>query len=193
MKRIKFAHKLFVIATNLIFLLIVNSLSQATIIPSTLEYMTGFSGLIVTGTVMNKTSYWKEKNIYTDVTVQVDNLIKDDKGIKPETVTVSVIGGTVGDMTQRVDESPVFKVGERLMLFLVKKTRVDKYQPFALGYGVFRIVKEDGIDYVNGQMFNYDQMINLNTMQPLKNTTLKGRQPLNSFTEKIKAFIGETN
>jgi hypothetical protein len=172
---------------SLIFLLIfLPAISHAIIIPSTLENLTEFSGLIITGTVLDKVSYFEKKMIYTDITVQVETVIKNGNATQPAKITVTVPGGTVGDLHLDVDESPGFAIGERVMLFLRQKAGMTKYQPFALNYGVFRIITSEGQDYVKGPMFDYDQLVDLKTMQPRRNTSLKTRQPLSTFIDQVK-------
>jgi hypothetical protein len=80
------------------------------------DELTLLSDVIVVGTVTDMASFWQDRNIYTDVTVSVEQTVK---GEPPGTeITVRQLGGTVGDITAVVTELPDFAVGERAVLFL---------------------------------------------------------------------------
>jgi hypothetical protein len=72
---------------------------------------------IVRGQVMDVRSYWDSKKglIYTDVTILVDEHIKG-YGLKEMTITLP--GGTIGDQTHFVSDTPQFEVGDYGIILL---------------------------------------------------------------------------
>lgn len=62
------------------------------------------------GQVVQVKSYWnpEKTRIYTDVTVSIDEHIKGD-GLSE--ITITIPGGTVGDDTQWVSDTPQFEGG----------------------------------------------------------------------------------
>ncbi|MGE0864632.1 MAG: hypothetical protein AB7P34_12095 [Vicinamibacterales bacterium] len=83
------------------------------------DQLTERAAAIVVGTVAGRRSEWEfygsARLIITRVTVEVEQTLK---GSAPKTLTVDVVGGTIGDVTQRVFHVPDFRVGDRDVLFL---------------------------------------------------------------------------
>ncbi len=75
--------------------------------------------LIVVATTTSRRAEWEfygsSKLIITKVTMEVEQSLK---GSAPRTLTVEVMGGTIGDQTQKVFHVPEFRVGDRDVLFL---------------------------------------------------------------------------
>ena len=98
------------------------SLSYATeIIPSTLEYMTGFSDAIIIGYVNDKYSYWENGKIYTNISIDVEKFVKNPQGETSSSIEVKIPGGKVGDIGFEVDQAPVFR--NVLILTIVRECR----------------------------------------------------------------------
>ena len=80
--------------------------------------------IICTATVLSTQCQWKDddrgRHIYTDVELFIDREIKGDLPTNP--FHLEVVGGTVGDITELVSDSPVFRDSEQAMLFLEKQT-----------------------------------------------------------------------
>ena len=76
------------------------------------------SNWIVVGSVLERQSYWNNDHslIYTDFRVSVENSLKGND--RPDSVTVTVLGGTVGDISLRVSDEPAFEMNEQVLLFL---------------------------------------------------------------------------
>ncbi len=70
---------------------------------------------IVVGGVTKMTSHWEGSLIVTDVTIVPNENLKGS-GAAP--FTVRIPGGTIGDVTLKAGEAPVFAVGEMVVLFL---------------------------------------------------------------------------
>jgi hypothetical protein len=80
-------------------------------------------------------SFWQNGEIWTDTQFEV---IEQAKGSLPVTVIVRALGGSLGNLHSRVEETPVFHPGEETFLFLWGR----KGEPLrVLGWsqGTFRI------------------------------------------------------
>ncbi|HEY3101009.1 MAG TPA: Ig-like domain-containing protein [Methylomirabilota bacterium] len=73
------------------------------------------SAAVVVGRVTAIESHTDRGRIYTDVTVDVDEMLKGDS---VPTLTVRVLGGRVGNHAAWVEGSPEFRRGERVLLFV---------------------------------------------------------------------------
>jgi hypothetical protein len=85
------------------------------------DYISSMSDYIVEGTVTGVESRWNEENtgIFTYSDFIVTAYIK---GAPFPTNTVQIVtpGGTVGDITQAVEDQPIFHEGRRVRLYLEK-------------------------------------------------------------------------
>lgn len=86
-----------------------------------LERMALKSRLIVTGEVVDLVSYRAPLGrigtvIFTDVTVRIQGVLKGDPD--NDTVTVQVLGGTIGEVNQFCPDSARYRKGEKVLLFL---------------------------------------------------------------------------
>ena len=98
------------------------------------SYLAGQSDAIATGTVISVESRWDEGGtaIETVVSFSVDRTLA---GRLPESPVLVVPGGTVDEITQWVEDVPVFLPGENVGLFL--RERPDgSYLPVGLSQGV---------------------------------------------------------
>ncbi len=84
-----------------------------------LDQLTERAAVIVVSTVTSRHAEWEHygssRLIITKVTMEVEQSLK---GSAPRTLTVEVLGGTIGDETLRVSHVPEFRVGDRDVLFL---------------------------------------------------------------------------
>ncbi len=78
---------------------------------------------IVRGQVVAVECYWncEKNNIFTDVTLLVDEYLKGDG---PRKMIIKIPGGTVGDKTQQVSDTPQFRVGDDDIIFLESSGQV---------------------------------------------------------------------
>lgn len=89
---------------------------------------------------LNTRSFWQNGEIWTDTQFEV---IEQARGSLPKTVTVQMLGGSLGHLHSRVEEAPVFHPGEEMYLFLWGRDG----QPLrVLGWsqGTFRIARDAG-------------------------------------------------
>src|SRR5262249_29669950 len=94
-------------------------LSAATVLPISFDQLVNEATAIVRGEVLNVRSEWRDRGdervIVTLVTVRVVDTLK---GSQQSRLDLEFIGGTVGDTTLEVSDSPKFVAGERDFLFI---------------------------------------------------------------------------
>ena len=92
-------------------------LASTAMINMNMEQLTAEADTIVMGTVIKQESAWNTEHtaIYTDVTVEVEEVIKGSPGGE---VTFRCAGGIVGEIGMRTSNDPVFQDGERVIIFL---------------------------------------------------------------------------
>jgi hypothetical protein len=104
--------------------LAVGGTQATTVIPPTFDELVGQAELIFQGTVTDVKSEWAgeggQRHIVSYVTVQVEDALKGNPGA---TYTMRMLGGTIGDETMGVSDSPKFKVGDREILFVENNGR----------------------------------------------------------------------
>lgn len=97
------------------------SLSATIMVPLTLPELTAKSDKVVVGTVQEMrtrwtTNQWGDELIVTDVAVAVEETLK---GVGSNAITATIEGGRVGEVELVSTHMPTFKVGEKVVLFLV--------------------------------------------------------------------------
>src|SRR5204862_658473 len=95
------------------------------------------------GTVTNVRSVWEgegaQRHIDTYVTFQVQDNVKGSAGTS---YTIRMLGGTVGDETMEVTDTPKFNVGDRNILFV--EHNYDQFVPLVgIGHGRFHIQRDE--------------------------------------------------
>lgn len=86
--------------------------------------------VIITGKVTQQSSSWNDDNtrIYTKATIQVDEYLK---GIKNgSSITVTYLGGEVGDVGEMYSHMPRFQDNEDVLVFLKKDNKSSDYKVF---------------------------------------------------------------
>ena len=73
---------------------------------------------LVVGTVREIESQWNadHSQIYTLVNVAVEEWVKGE--LRGKEIVINKPGGTVGEITQQVEDVPSFRVGEMILVFL---------------------------------------------------------------------------
>ncbi len=94
-------------------------MTATTVIPPTFEQLVQQAELIFQGTVTDVRSVWEgegaQRHIDTYVTFQIGENVKGNSGAS---YTIRLLGGTVGDETMEVTDTPKFKIGDRDILFV---------------------------------------------------------------------------
>ena len=118
-------------------------LQATTVIPPTFDELVGRAELIFQGTVTDVRSEWtgegKQRHIQSYVTLRVDDQIKGKPGAS---YTLSMLGGTVGEQTMEVTDTPKFKVGDRDILF-VENNGTQFIPLVGIMHGRFRVQREE--------------------------------------------------
>jgi hypothetical protein len=89
--------------------------AAAVAVRTSVEELARSSAAVVRGKVERKRSYWAGPRIHTEVEVRSSEVWRGDA---PPVVKVTVPGGVVGDIGQRVDAAPSFRAGEEVVVFL---------------------------------------------------------------------------
>ena len=100
--------------------LLVAAPSTAHFVPLAPAELVKRSEHIVVATVEAQSSRWKGNAIYTDTLLRVEDRLR---GEAPERLTISELGGSIGDETQGTCLSVPFELGERYLLFLADLDR----------------------------------------------------------------------
>ncbi len=108
----------------------------ATFLAQSVEETARTSDAVVRGTVIGMSSRWVGTRIVTDVEIAVTSAWKGAPG---RTVTVTVPGGAVGDLAQRVDAAPEFTVGEDVVVFVQRAPRGKMLRVNGLAMGKYRV------------------------------------------------------
>ena len=155
----------------LIFLLLTGFLASQTsalMVRKSIEELTSEADSILIGKVEKIESRWNEERtlIYTYVTISVKQYTKTLSGVgEVQEIIVKVRGGEVGDIGLRVSDTPQFREGEEVFLFL----RMEKLPLFSVA-GLFqgKYTIEEG---------------------RVKNRILGLEVPLDSFISQIKGIL----
>src|SRR5215813_1792106 len=132
----------------------IGKINATTVIPPTFDQLVNQAELIFQGTCTDVKSVWAgqggERHIETYVTFQVADNVKGDAGAS---YTIRMLGGTVGDETMMVTDTPKFSVGDREILFV--EHNFDQFVPLVgISHGRFHVQhnQETGRDIVvNGE------------------------------------------
>ena len=117
--------------------------SATTVIPPTFEQLVQQAEFIFQGTVTDSHSVWEgeggQRHIETYVTFNVEDSVKGQAGTS---YTIRMLGGTVGDQTMEVTDTPKFKVGDREILFVEHNN--EQFVPLVgINYGRFHVQHDD--------------------------------------------------
>jgi hypothetical protein len=125
------------------FLIIACAALATTVIPPSFDDLVGRAEMIFQGTVTDVRSEWTgegaQRHIMSYVTVKVEEAIKGNPGTS---VTLRMLGGTVGAETMEVSDAPKFKVGDRDILFV--ENNGTQFVPLVgIMHGRFRVKKDE--------------------------------------------------
>lgn len=137
------------------------SRAAALMVRKSIEELTSQADSILIGKVEKIESRWNEERtmIYTYVTISVKQHTKTLSGMaEVKEIIVRVRGGEVGDIGLRVSDTPEFRVGEEVFLFL-KREKLPLFSVTGLFQGKYTI--EDGMarNRVRGEEIPLDSFI----------------------------------
>jgi hypothetical protein len=131
-------------AALLVLAALSSSLSWATLVPAmTLEELASQSQSVVQGKVVRTWSAWdnSQQLIWTHYEVEVSDSLK---GPAQGTLVVSEPGGTIGETSMLIAGTPVYEVGEEIVLF-TEATPIGYARTCGWGQGKFRVsAAQDG-------------------------------------------------
>ncbi|PYL54142.1 MAG: hypothetical protein DMF29_06875 [Verrucomicrobia bacterium] len=142
-------------------------ITATTVIPPTFEQLVQQAELIFQGTVTDVRSVWEgegaQRHINTYVTFQIGENMKGNAG---SSYTIRILGGTVGDETMEVTDTPKFKMGDRDILFVEHNN--DQFVPLVgINNGRFHVQRD-------GQTGRY--IIVNGEGEPVRDVTKFGRE-----------------
>ena len=119
-----------------------SALHGTTVIPPTFDELVSQAQVIFQGVVTDVRSQWvgegAQRSIVSYVTFKVEDAMKGNPG---STYTMRMLGGTVGDQTMDVTDTPKFKVGNRDILFV--ENNGSQFVPLVgIMHGRFRVERE---------------------------------------------------
>lgn len=137
-----------------------------TVIPPTFDQLVNEAELIFQGEVTDIKSQWvgegAEHRIVTYVAFRIDDAIKGSPG---NSYTIQMLGGTVGDQTMEVTDTPKFNVGDRDILFV--EHNGSQFVPLVgIMHGRFRL---------QPNKLSGGEMVSKNNGAPLADTTMLGK------------------
>ena len=123
-------------------LIIAATALATTVIPPSFDELVSRAEMIFQGRVTDVRSEWTgegaQRHIMSYVTLRVEDPIKGKPG---STVTLRMLGGTVGGETMEVTDAPKFKVGDRDILFV--ENNGTQFVPLdGIMHGRFRVKKD---------------------------------------------------
>jgi hypothetical protein len=139
-----------------------------------LEELVKKAGAIVVGKVTATRTYWSadRRFILTDYAIRVDEQLK---GQTPRDVSVTTVGGKIGDLELYVSGMPVFQQGEEAVVFIEQS---GVYQTVVgLGQGKFTVTNGEVANQLSGLSFPDGRRGN-----PV-------RMPLRTFKDQIRTLL----
>ena len=108
------------------------------------------SDVILIGRVSDTRSRWSDDRsvILTDNEVMVDDVWKGS--VAGNRIVVETLGGAVDGIELKVDGSPAFAVGERVVLFLT--SRGDSFTPWGMKFGKLAVEGDGESAFVLGSL-----------------------------------------
>lgn len=122
--------------------------------------------------------------IFTTTSFEVERWVKGSGGA---TVTSRQIGGVVGDMGQSVAGSPVFRTGNRYVLFLESGSD-GVYRVVGFSQGAYPVVKSAG-----GKVKVMPSLASASGVELVggSGSSVAGARPLEEFLATVRSYLGE--
>lgn len=127
--------------------------SATTLVRSSLDRLAKTNGAVVVGEVLDINSYWNAEGtfILTDVKLAVADVLKGN--VDNDEITVTLMGGSVGDLTTLIVGGPEMIPGHAYVMFLNQENlpgAADVLTVRDLSQGVFDLrMTTDGLKAVN--------------------------------------------
>jgi len=138
--------KTFSIVICIIFLSLICGFGNALMLYQNDSQLILTSDQIVYGKIVDAQSAWNTQKTHIETTAQIlveEVFVKSDTSISSgSTVLVTVLGGTVGDVTELVEDTPVFVPNTNAFVYLNKRSNA-KYSVNGLSQGVHTIINAE--------------------------------------------------
>jgi hypothetical protein len=131
-----------------------------------LAQLTRDADLIILGIVEDVKSERKAEKLYSRALISVISIIKRAAADIPGRIIVIFTGGTVGNWAMKVEDSPDYRKGETVFVFLKKISGRSDYRTVGAARG--KLLVKDGM-------------------------VLRENTPLDQFIEKIKIIMRSPN
>lgn len=112
--------KLILVCAVILFSLVPVQNAQGAMVKLSLEQLTQDADVIILGTVECVDSELVTGKIFSFATISVNSKIKGELEATQDRIVVRFLGGTVGDIAMKVEDSPDYKQGEKVLIFLKK-------------------------------------------------------------------------
>jgi hypothetical protein len=122
----------------IIFLLPIPN-AQGAMVKLSLEQLVEDSDLVILGTVEWVESELIMGKIFSFATISVKSKIKGESEATQNKIVIKFPGGTVGDLAMKVEDSPDYKKGEKVLIFLKKIQNQPYYRTLGASQGRFLI------------------------------------------------------
>jgi hypothetical protein len=137
-----------------------------TVIPPSFDQLVTQAEAIFQGSVTDVRSQWvgegSQRQIVSYVTFKVEDALKGDIGAS---YAIRMYGGTVGEDSMGISDAPIFKVGDRDIVF-VENNGSQAIPLVGIMYGRFHVQRDQ-----SGQ-----DVVTRNEGQPVKNVAALGRE-----------------
>lgn len=167
--------------------LMLGAFAAATVIvPMTIEELTAHSSQVIEGQAVATWSSWDASHrvILTYTRFLVAKSLKGDGGSE---IVVMQLGGTDGQLTQKVSGVRHFVVGENALLFLRPAEGMDATAVVGLMQGHFRISKN-----AKGESVASNGVSNADALQDGRVTTFKGMDiPVSTLEARVAKAVGQ--
>ncbi len=131
-------------ASLLLALALVSPASATVSEALSLPELTQRADLVVLATALDKRARYDARGrIVTDVTLRVEETMKGDARVG-STLTMTRIGGVIGDIGMRVEGEPILDVGSRYVLFLYRVEGGSTLRPVGMSQGVMGVDEQHG-------------------------------------------------
>jgi hypothetical protein len=101
------------------------------------------SGIVFTGTVLDKLGEWQDGRIVTRNTVSVDDVVKAEAEA-PSSITITTLGGEAGGVGLWVAGESRFEVGGRYLIFVRGSPDQATWKVTGMAQGCLRIIRDEG-------------------------------------------------
>jgi hypothetical protein len=157
-----------------------------------LDELVGESEQILLGRVVFSESFERPNgNLGTWHRIVIERDIRGNAPGETE-VIVETLGGTVGDLSMRVEGEPSFTVGERVVVFVRDGGPYSAFRPVGMGQGVMRVRTEQGVETVT-QTREGMMLVRRNARGLLEKSrgALPDRERLEAFLSRVRTLVEE--